>query len=98
DYIKFFIYKQNKKAVSYGEGHGQYRVNFDNEQSFDPSDIGEGFESVTVVDGTNYTVQMKIPFKTTDVESGDTVGFDVQINDASKGSRDGVAIWDDQTG
>src|SRR5690625_2638286 len=98
DSVEVFIDEQNTKAVSYGEGHGQYRVNFDNEQSFDPTDIEEGFESVTVVDGTNYTVQMKIPFKTTDVENGHKIGFDVQINDASNGSRDGVAIWNDQSG
>lgn len=98
DSVEVFIDEQNTKAASYGEGHGQYRVNFDNEQSFDPTDIEEGFESVTVVDGTNYTVQMKIPFKTTDVENGHTIGFDVQINDASNGSRDGVAIWNDQSG
>jgi len=98
DSVEVFIDEQNTKAASFGEGHGQYRVNFDNEQSFNPADISEGFESVTVVNGTKYTVLMKIPFKTTDVENGHTIGFDVQINDAANGSRTGVAIWNDQTG
>jgi len=95
DSVEVFIDEQNTKAASYGEGHGQYRVNFDNEQSFNPGDISEGFESRTVVSGTNYLVEMKIPFRTVELEAGHTIGFDVQINDAVNGNRNSIAIWND---
>lgn len=95
DSVEVFIDEQNTKAASYGEGHGQYRVNYDNETSFNPADIGEGFESRTVVNGTNYLVEMKIPFKTTTLEAGQKIGFDVQINDAANGTRRSIAIWSD---
>src|SRR5690625_3948336 len=98
DSVEVFIDEQNTKADGYGEGHGQYRVNFDNEASFNPGSVGEGFESRTIVDGTYYVVEMRIPFRTTTLEAGNKVGFDVQINDASNGSRDGVTIWNDFTG
>ena len=94
DSVEVFIDEQNTKAASYGEGHYQYRVNFDNEQSFNPGPV-EGFESRTVVNGTNYLVEMKIPFVTTTLKSGQKIGFDVQINDAVNGSRNSVAIWSD---
>lgn len=98
DSVEVFIDEQNTKAASFGEGHGQYRVNFDNEQSFNPGEISEGFESKTMVNGTNYLVEMKIPIKTTEVEDGHTIGFDVQINDALDGARNSAAIWNDYTG
>ncbi|GAA4063647.1 endo-1,4-beta-xylanase [Amphibacillus indicireducens] len=94
DSVEVFIDEQNTKSASYGEGHGQYRVNFDNEQSFNGV-TGEGFESRTVVNGTNYLVEMKIPFTTTTLEAGEKIGFDVQINDAVNGNRNSVAIWSD---
>ena len=94
DSVEVFIDEQNTKSASYGEGHGQYRVNFDNEQSFNGV-TGEGFESRTVVNGTNYQVEMKIPFTTTTLEAGEKIGFDVQINDAVNGNRNSVAIWSD---
>lgn len=98
DSVEVFIDELNTKAASYGEGHGQYRVNFDNEQSFNPGDISEGFESRAVVNGTNYLVEMQIPFKSTEVEGGNIIGFDVQINDAVNGNRNSVAIWNDTSG
>ena len=56
------IRRCNGKTASYQEDDGQYRVNFENLASFNPAEIAEGFES-EVSSGTNYTVEMKIPFK-----------------------------------
>lgn len=98
DSVEVFIDEQNTKAASYGEGHGQYRVNFDNEASFNPDSISEGFESQTVVNGTSYLVEMKIPLKTVDGQDNHVIGFDIQINDAVDGARRGVTIWNDLTG
>jgi endo-1,4-beta-xylanase len=98
DSIEVFIDENNAKTTYYEDDDGQYRVNYDNETTFNPESIGEGFESATAVDGTNYVVEVKIPFKT--ITPGDNVkiGFDVQINDAKDGSRISIANWNDLTG
>jgi len=98
DSIEVFVDETNSKAASYGPGVGQYRVNYENEPSFNPGSISEGFESAVVVNGTNYTVEVKIPFKTIEPSENHKIGFDVQINDAQGGSRRSVANWNDLTG
>ena len=98
DSVEVFLDETNSKAPSYGPGIGQYRVNYLNVQTFNPADIAEGFESEVIVDGTNYTVEMKIPFKTITPANGRKIGFDAQINDAQDGSRKSVATWNDLSG
>lgn len=98
DSVEVFIEESNQGSTFFQEGDGQYRVNFDNEISLNPEDANEGFESATTVDGTNYTVEMKIPFKVVTPEEDLTIGFDVQINDAADGARQSVAIWNDLSG
>ena len=98
DSVEVFIDEQNTKAPSYVEGVGQYRVNFDNETSFNPTGIEEGFESATQVTAGGYTVELKIPFKTIKPEDDLQIGFDVQINDAVDGARNSVATWNDTSG
>lgn len=98
DSVEVFIDENNEKTSFYQGDDGQYRVNFANETSFNPSDAGEGFESATTIDGSHYTVEMKIPFKTITPEEDLEIGFDVQINDAQDGSRQSVAIWNDLSG
>ena len=63
DSVEIFVDENNGKTASYQEDDGQYRVNFENLASFNPAEIAEGFESEVSVSGTNYTVEMKIPFK-----------------------------------
>ncbi|MDC3415813.1 endo-1,4-beta-xylanase [Aquibacillus salsiterrae] len=98
DSVEVFLDQNNGKTSSYQGDDGQYRVNFDNETSFNPTSIAEGFESATSVSGTNYTVEMKIPLSDVSPKNGSTLGFDVQINDAKDGSRQSVATWNDPTG
>ena len=98
DSVEVFLDETNSKAPSYGPGIGQYRVNYENAATFNPESIAEGFESAVVVNGTNYTVEMKIPFKTITPANGSKIGFDAQINDAKDGVRQSVAIWNDLTG
>jgi endo-1,4-beta-xylanase len=77
---------------------GQYRVNFDNEQTFNPPGIAAGFESAVVVGERSYTVTAKIPFRT-EPRADAIVGFDMQINGAStRGMRQSIAVWNDSTG
>ncbi|GAA4063656.1 endo-1,4-beta-xylanase [Amphibacillus indicireducens] len=98
DSVEVFIEESKQKSTFYQDGDGQYRVNFDNEASFSPEGISEGFESATTIDGTNYLVEMKIPFTTITPEANSEIGFDIQINDAVNGSRESVAIWNDLSG
>lgn len=98
DSVEIFLDQNNAKTSFYQADDGQYRVNFDNETSFNPSSIATGFESATAVNGTNYTVEAKIPLSAVTPAEGTKLGFDVQINDAKDGSRQSVAAWNDTTG
>ena len=93
-----FLDEDNAKSTFYQADDGQYRVNYANEATFNPAGIAEGFESAVRVDGTNYVVEVKIPFKTIRPSVGTRIGFDVQINDGRSGSRESIAIWNDLTG
>ncbi|MEK3795139.1 endo-1,4-beta-xylanase [Paenibacillus sp. FSL R7-0204] len=98
DSVEIFLDENFGRTTFYESDDGQYRVNYDNEASFSPAAIGAGFESATKVTGTNYTLEMKIPFKTIMPAGGTKVGFDTQINDAKSGVRQSVAAWNDTTG
>ncbi|MFD1955481.1 endo-1,4-beta-xylanase, partial [Paenibacillus thailandensis] len=98
DSIEVFLDQNNDKSFSYQADDGQYRVNFDNETSFNPSSKATGFVSATKVSGTNYTVELKIPFTAVAPANGTKLGFDVQVNDAKDGARQSVAAWNDTTG
>lgn len=99
DSVEIFVDETNSKATSYGTGMGQYRINYLNEQSFNPGSISAGFEShAKVVDG-GYYIETKIPFKATDPEANHVIGFDLQINDArASGGRQDIVMWHDVTG
>lgn len=98
DSIEVFVDENNGKTSFYQDDDGQYRVNFDNETSFNPTSASAGFESMTKVDGTNYTVELKIPFKKVTPEKGMSIGFDAQINDAKGTTRESIATWNDLSG
>ena len=98
DSVEVFLDQKNGKATFYQDGDGQYRINFDNEASFNVKGSTDGFESKTKVEGTSYTVELKIPFTEIEPKDKTKIGFDVQINDAKDGKRDGVTSWNDQTG
>jgi len=98
DSIEVFVDENNGKTSYYEADDGQYRVNYDNETSFNPESIAEGFESATAVNGTNYVVEVKIPFRTITPADNVKIGFDVQINDAKDGARISVANWNDLSG
>jgi endo-1,4-beta-xylanase len=99
DSVEVFIDEDTQKTSFFRKDDGQYRVNFDNEQSFNPSSAGENFVSAAEVTGKSYTVQMKIPFKTIAPSEGTLIGFDIQINGASaQGIRQSIAVWNDATG
>ena len=98
DSVEVFLDEDNAKSTFYQADDGQYRVNYENEATFNPAGITEGFESAVRVEGTSYVVEVKIPFKTIQPSAGTRIGFDVQINDGRSGSRESIAIWNDLTG
>jgi len=98
DSVEVFLDENNGKTSFYQADDGQYRVNFSNTASFNPASIAKNFKSATKVTGTNYVVEMKIPFKTIKPKADMKIGFDVQINDGKDGARQSVATWNDTTG
>src|SRR5690625_1362964 len=88
DSVEVFIEESNQKSTFYQDGDGHYRVNYDNEATFSPAEIANGFESATTIDDSNYIVEMKIPFRTVQPKEDLTIGFDIQINDAADRSEE----------
>jgi endo-1,4-beta-xylanase len=98
DSVEVFVDQNNGKTSSYENGDGQYRVNFNNETSFNPGSIAAGFKSATKVSSNSYTIEMKIPLDTITPDNNKKIGFDVQINDGKDGARQSAATWNDTTG
>ncbi|SEL61694.1 endo-1,4-beta-xylanase [Paenibacillus sp. OK003] len=98
DSVEIFVDENNGKTSSFQDDDGQYRVNFENLATFNPAEIAAGFESKVSVSGTNYTVEMKIPFKKVKPANNAKIGFDAQINDAKDGNRISVNAWNDASG
>ncbi|HHU20714.1 MAG TPA: polysaccharide deacetylase family protein [Bacilli bacterium] len=98
DSVEAFINETGEYSITYQDGVGQYRVNYLNEASFNPGRYSDGFESATRETGKGYVVEMAIPWKEVSPESGHTLGFDLQINDATNGARDVATAWNDLTG
>ena len=98
DSVEVFLDENNARTSFYQGDDGQFRVNFDNGTSFNPETLSERFVSATVVSGTSYTVEMKLPFKTITPKADMEIGFDAQINDGKDGARQSVAAWNDTTG
>ncbi|WP_063568185.1 endo-1,4-beta-xylanase [Paenibacillus sp. O199] len=98
DSVEVFVDENNGKTANFQDDDGQYRVNFENAASFNPAEIAAGFESKVSVSSTNYTVEMKIPFKKVKPANNAKIGFDAQINDAKDGNRISVNAWNDPSG
>ncbi|MCL1965023.1 MAG: endo-1,4-beta-xylanase [Firmicutes bacterium] len=98
DSVEAFLDESNCKQGGYETAEdGQYRVSYENSQSFGSQGKIEGFASAVTVNGTNYTVEMKIPFRLVKPEAGMIIGFEAQINDGEGGGRVGIAKWCDAT-
>ena len=99
DSVEIFIDEDNQKSGYMQRDDGQYRVNFNNEQSFSSPAIAAGFESAASSSDRSYTVTAKIPLRTVELRENMIVGFDLQVNGASaRGMRQSVAVWNDTTG
>ena len=99
DSLEVFIDEDNGKTASYGEDDKQYRINYDNEQSFNGKKcLAENVKSKTKTIDGGYVVEAA--FKWTDIKpaNGTKIGLELQINDAKGGKRIGTLSWYDETG
>ena len=99
DSLEVFIDEDNGKTASYGEDDKQYRINYNNEQSFNGKKcLAENVKSATKTIEGGYVVEAA--FKWTDIKpaNGTKIGLELQINDAKGGKRTGTLSWYDETG
>ena len=100
DSIEVFIDENNNKSSAYEADDKQYRINYENTQSFNGTKCtAENVNSVAVVTADGYVIEAA--FKWTDIEPAlnAKVGLDIQVNDAdASGSRAGTLNWADKTG
>lgn len=100
DSVEVFVDQHNYKTPYYTNGDGQYRVNFENAQSFGPSTDSEGFISFATKTATGYAIEMAIPLNDITPIAGDIVGFDALVNVAgpgNSGSRKAIIVWSGST-
>ncbi|MDK2806158.1 MAG: endo,4-beta-xylanase [Thermoanaerobacterium sp.] len=99
DSVEVFVDQNNDKTTYYENDDGQYRVNYDNEQSFGGSTNSNGFKSATSLTQSGYIVEEAIPFTAIIPSNGTIIGFDLQVNDADEnGKRSGIVTWCDPSG
>ncbi|WKV08626.1 endo-1,4-beta-xylanase [Thermoanaerobacterium sp. CMT5567-10] len=99
DSVEVFVDQNNDKTTYYENDDGQYRVNYDNEQSFGGSTNSNGFKSATSLTQSGYIVEEAIPWTSIIPSNGTIIGFDLQVNDADEnGNRIGIVTWCDPSG
>ena len=100
DSLEVFIDENNAKTESYDDDDKQYRINYENEHSFNGKKcLEENVQSFAKVTGDGYVIEAA--FKWTDIQpkEGDRIGLEFQINDAdASGTRIGTLSWNDETG
>jgi endo-1,4-beta-xylanase len=100
DSIEVYVDQNNAKTTSYQADDGQYRINFDNEQSFLGGAAAEKISSATKVTPEGYIVELAIELDAVQPQVGTVIGFDAQVNNDEDGDgvRNSVVIWNDPTG
>ena len=92
-----------KKDISfipafYEKDDAQYRINYENRQSFGSTGSADGYETAVKIIPGGYAVEAKIPYRSIKPSEGLLIGFDLQVNDdQGSGVRDSIAKWNDPT-
>lgn len=96
DSIEIFVDEGNEKASSYDNNDAQYRVNFENVQSFGSNASKDYFVTATRKTDFGYIVEAQIKMRTKKLAEGMVIGFDLQVNDAGMfGSRVGIIAFNE---
>lgn len=95
DSIEIFFDENNSKSGSFeSTGDMQYRVNYDNYVTFNGLDRNYTFESAAKTTESGYVVEIRCKPQSITLQKGITIGFDVQVNDASStATRHGLKTW-----
>jgi endo-1,4-beta-xylanase len=100
--VEIFVDPDNSKSLGYNDDDGQYRVSFTNHQSingtFSAFAIADNLVSAARVAPGGYVVEASIQLDTITPAKGGLLGFDVQVNDATGGTRTAATTWHDPTG
>jgi endo-1,4-beta-xylanase len=99
DSVEIFVDPDNAKNGPFLPADGQYRINFENDQSVsgDLDVIGENLTSAAAVTGDGYLIEASIAL-TTPPSVGSFIGLELQVNDGTDGVRTAVHTWHDPTG
>ncbi len=97
DSMEIFIDENNAKSDAYQADDGQFRVSFENAQSFGSNGADKRFSSAARRTDKGYVVEAAIPLRTLKGAEGLVIGFDAQVNDAEGGKRKNIAKWNDPT-
>lgn len=100
DSLEIFVDENNGKTGAYENDDCQYRINFDNELSFNGVNCNDtNIQSATKKTSDGYIVEAKIKFNTVKGEGNNLIGVDFQINDAdASGVRVATINWYDASG
>lgn len=98
DSIEVFLSETYHSDSIFNEGDGQFRVNAEGEETIGEMTSQQISQSLVTETDTGYAVQLAIEWQVISPEEGETIGFDLQINDAESGNRESVAIWNDLSG
>jgi endo-1,4-beta-xylanase len=102
DSVEIFVDPDNSKNTGYNDDDGQYRISFSNAQTISSNFggflVNGNLTSATHLVPGGYVVEASIAFNTVHPAPGSLVGFDLQVNDATAGTRTAVTTWQDPTG
>ena len=100
DSVEVFIDENNAKAGGYESDDKQYRINFDNELSFNGTNCTEeNVDSKVVLTDKGYAVEAAFKWTDVKVTPDSEIGLELQINDAGEdGKRAGTLSWFDTSG
>nr|AAB95325.1 family 10 xylanase [Caldicellulosiruptor sp. Rt69B.1] len=99
DSIEIFIDENNHKTPYYEDDDVQYRVSYENTQTFGTNGDAKNFITATKIIPNGYVVEVQVYMRTTKLSEGMVIGFDIQVNDADHtGGRVGVLTWNDKVG
>lgn len=100
DSFEIFIDEKGDKASSYKSDDKQYRISFENRQSFNgESCTADNITSAVRLTSKGYDIEAAIRWTDITPEIGCEIGIELQVNDANAGgTRSGTLSWFDETG